>query len=597
MSVFRKFESLFLNSLTRKLLLALVVCATPMLVYVVWLAITFPKMTAAISASGTVLLTASELDKLLTGAFIAAAITGVLSIICLVVLRQMIPKTLLAMAQRLESIQGSNGDLSAVLPEESHDEISRVARSYNAFSDNIKGMIADTREKSVHVSLSATQLQNALGSVERSVADQESQAQLVFQASAEATQAIDEIASHTLRISEKNGSNVDEIRTSCNELSRIKAQVEQMSGQVEGFSEVVASLTDKSDTIMKVVSTVQDFSDQTNLLALNASIEAARAGDAGRGFSVVADEVRTLAQKVNEAAGEIDRNVTEMVMLVDSTRQGTDKIQANVSDTSEFIHATHDQFDHMMEDFEALNGQLSSISAAIDELAYTNRNSHDHVEKITGISAEIKEEMAESQKYSHELELATQESQELLSRFIIGFGGFEDMIQTGKQWAAEVEERLEKVASEGQNLFDREYQPTNPGQMPEKFDVSYVKRFEEVLRPAFDGFIQARPEFIYAIAVDVNGYAPAHHSKLSQPLTGDVDVDLAKSRHRRMFNGNRAETRRAQSTAPFLLQTFIRDTGEVLNDLSVPLYVNGQHWGALIMGFKPEHLLNRKAGR
>ena len=108
----------------------------------------------------------------------------------------------------------------------------------------------------------------------------------------------------------------------------------------------------------------------------------------------------------------------------------------------------------------------------------------------------------------------------------------------------------------------------------------------------FDQFISERPEFIYAIAVDKKGYAPAHHAKVSQPVTGDLSVDLLKSRHRRFFQGNRQERRRCSHENTFLLQTYIRDTGEILNDLSIPLYVNGKHWGALIMGFEPKCLLD-----
>jgi hypothetical protein len=122
-----------------------------------------------------------------------------------------------------------------------------------------------------------------------------------------------------------------------------------------------------------------------------------------------------------------------------------------------------------------------------------------------------------------------------------------------------------------------------------------MESYETFMQPLVDGFINERPEFIYAIAVDNNGYAPAHHRKVSAPIKGDFSVDNVKSRHRRIFNSNRAEIRRASHTEPFLLQTFIRDTGEVLNDLSIPLYIDGRHWGSLIMGFNPSKLLDEKA--
>ena len=128
--------------------------------------------------------------------------------------------------------------------------------------------------------------------------------------------------------------------------------------------------------------------------------------------------------------------------------------------------------------------------------------------------------------------------------------------------------------------------------LPEKYDVSYVEAYEKLLRPMFDSFINENSSLIYAIGVTIDGYAPAHHTKVSAPMVGDFDVDNLKSRHRRKFFASRAEQRRASHTSPFLLQTYVRDTGEVLNDLSFPIYVSGKHWGGFIMGFQPEQLLD-----
>jgi methyl-accepting chemotaxis protein len=84
---------------------------------------------------------------------------------------------------------------------------------------------------------------------------------------------------------------------------------------------------------------------------------------------------------------------------------------------------------------------------------------------------------------------------------------------------------------------------------------------------------------------------PTHHSNVSKPLTGDLEQDIANSRHKRIYMASTFDERRAQNTQPFLLQTNARDTGEVLSDLSLPIYVNGKHWGAYITGFDPKILL------
>lgn len=598
MSLYSSIEKTFFNSLTKKIVGNVVFLLGPNLIVAAigyWI---YQDLTAIQtqleSQSVAAQATESTTSILFTAVVTLLIYTVVVGMFTIFFMRHLFLRPIGGITEVLRGVKDRDGDISATLPQYTFDEISTMAESYNDFSDSLKKMIASTRRRSVQVALSATQLQKVVNEAHTSAAQQETQAQMVFQASKEATSAIDEIAAHTLEISERNSNNLEEVRSSSTEMARVKEQVHAVGAQIAEFQSTVHRLSENSENIMRVLGMVQDFSDQTNLLALNASIEAARAGEAGRGFAVVADEVRSLSLKVRTATSEIDQNVSEMTSLVANTRTGADTIRDYITDTEQFIGNTNTQFANMVSDFEELNGQLSSISAAIDELAYTNRNTHEHVSEITKISEEIKDEMEVSKTHSTDLEKATEETQELLSRFIIGYGGFEGMIQTGRGWAKETEQALEQLTSRGCNIFDTHYQRTNDGQLPEKYDISYVNEYESLMRPMFDRFITERPEFIYAIAVDVNGYAPAHHTKVSEPLVGDFAIDNVKSRHRRIFFSNRAEQRRASHSSPFLLQTFIRDTGEVLNDLSIPVYVNGRHWGALIMGFDPQHLLSEK---
>ena len=595
MSLYGAIERTFFNSLTKKIVGNVLFLLAPHLV-LLFVGFSFSEEFVAALKGMNLSDEQSSLlleifDRFLSVGTITVVIALLAGVFSIFFMRHLFLRPVNAITQVLRQIKEKDGDISVTLPEFTHDEITDMAVSYNQFSDSLKKMIAESRRRSVSVALSATRLQKVLSQASASVSKQEEQAQLVFQSSQEATQAIDEVAGSTLMIGEKNGANMQEVRTSSQELMKVLDQIKSIRELVNSFQDTVAKLSENSTNITHILSMVQDFSDQTNLLALNASIEAARAGDAGRGFAVVADEVRNLSRQVSVATSEIDKNIGEMTSLVESTRTSAVDIQDYVQNTEGFIENTNSQFLKLVDDFEEVNSQLSGISAAIDELSYTNKQSHQHVSEITDIAQEIKHEMDESQKHSSELEVATEETQELLSRFIIGYGGFESMILSGRKWAQQTTQAIQNLADSGHNIFDTQYRRTNDGQLPEKYDLSYTNEFEAQLQPLFDRFISERSEFIYAIAIDKNGYAPAHHAKVSHPITGDFSVDNLKSRHRRIFVGNRAEIRRASHTSPFLLQTFIRDTGEVLNDLSIPIYINGQHWGALIMGFNPETLL------
>lgn len=596
MSLYRAIEKTFFNSLTKKIVGNVSFLLLPNLVVIgiaYWLYENLLALQNSLGAEHAVSAQVVETaETLFQASWWILGFTLLAALFSVVFMRHLFLTPIRNMTDVLRAVKDKDGDISATLPDETFDEISAMAESYNGFSTSLKQMIADTRQRSVRVSLSANQLQKVVQASTQSASSQESTAQMVFQASQEATQAIEGIAETTQMISASNNSNLDEIRNSSTELSHIQEKVRAIDAQVHDFQSVVQQLSTNSENIIKVLSLVQDFSDQTNLLALNASIEAARAGEAGRGFSVVADEVRSLSQKVSVATKEIDGNVNEMVTLVDSTRKGAASILDYVSDTDQFICQTNNKFTGMVGDFESLNSQLTDISAAIEELSSTNKNTHTHVSEITDLSDMIKAQMEQSSEHALELEGATEEMQELLSRFTIGYGGFEEIIRTAQGWAKEVEGELQRINQQGTNVFDVNYARTNDGQLPEKFDTSYTDTYDARLRPMFDRFIEQRPEFLIASAFDLKGYCPAHNSKVSHPMTGDFAVDNARSRNRRFYNANRAEVRRASQTAPFLLQTFIRDTGEILNSVSVPINVSGRQWGNFCVAFEPDHLMS-----
>ncbi|EAR59487.1 methyl-accepting chemotaxis protein [Neptuniibacter caesariensis] len=592
--MYKTVERLFFNTLTKKITGNVVFLLLPnvfVLLGVYWLYSQLQVLSALDGEAVKQGLLGIN-DLLPTFAICLVATVVVIGLFTIMFMRHLFPKPIRDMINVLGAVKDRGGDISATLPDYTHDEISEMAKSYNEFSDSLKKMIADTRQRSVKVALSASQLQKVILDAEKSASSQEETAQKVFQASQEASQAIGGIAEHTQNIANSNDKNLAEIRGAGEEMRQVKEKMRAIETQVSDFLSVVQQLSENSDNILQVLGLVQDFSDQTNLLALNASIEAARAGEAGRGFSVVADEVRTLSQKVNEATKEIDVNVNQMVSLVQNTRAGASNIMQFVSETDGYIQQTNDKFESMIVDFETVSGQMNDISAAIEELSYTNENTHTHVSEIAKLSGAIRSEMELSTQHSVELEGATEQMQELLSRFSIGFGGFEDVLRITKEGAAQVQEGLNQLSGQGLNLFDTHYIRTNPNQLPEKFDTSYTDAFEKVLQPIYDRITAENPQFAIACSFDLNGYCPAHNSKISKPMTGDFAQDNALSRHRRMYNGTHAELRRANQTSPFLLLTFIRDTGEIMNSISVPLYVDGRHWGNFCTGFLPDILLD-----
>jgi len=149
---------------------------------------------------------------------------------------------------------------------------------------------------------------------------------------------------------------------------------------------------------------------------------------------------------------------------------------------------------------------------------------------------------------------------------------------------SEFKKMLESKTLTELQLFDTFYIPI-PNTYPQKYQTQYDKYTDKVLQKIFDNYLAKDSRLIFVVAVDINGYLPTHNSKYSKPLTGNRDKDIVNSRTKRIFN-DRTGLAAARNIKPFLIQRYSRDTGEEIVDLSVPIFINDRHWGAIRFGYK-----------
>lgn len=152
----------------------------------------------------------------------------------------------------------------------------------------------------------------------------------------------------------------------------------------------------------------------------------------------------------------------------------------------------------------------------------------------------------------------------------------------------EVQKEMEKLIASNRlstaQVFDTFYIPI-PKTNPQKFKTQYDNLTDEVLRIILDKYLEKDKRILFVVAVDRNGYLPTHNTRYSRPLTEDTDFNTKNNRTKRLFN-DRTGLAAARNTNPYLLQKYSRDTGEQLADLSVPIKIQGKHWGALRVGYK-----------
>ena len=372
-------------------------------------------------------------------------------------------------------------------------------------------------------------------------------------------------------------------------LEKILPQMEGTLQQTSENSDLVSQLEAKSSQIQSVTRVISDIAEQTNLLALNAAIEAARAGEQGRGFAVVADEVRALAAKTSDATEQIGKTVVEINSEIKQTVTNSNALSTTIAESTQMIREIDE---HLSEIFQYSDDTQSSIKDIAQSVEVNSQGVHQISDILQQTSQRLQEnetDISNISARSLSLSETAEQIYEAIGEEALS-GIHQQALLEAKQASHAISTRFEEAIQAGQisaaDLFDKNYQPI-PNTNPPKHSTRFDQFTDKVLPDIQEAVLQRQPGFAYAGAVDTNGYFPTHNKRYSQPLTGDYQTDLINNRTKRIFN-DRTGSRCGSNTREMLLQTYKRDTGEVMHDLSVPIMVNGQHWGGFRVGYRSD---------
>ncbi len=486
----------------------------------------------------------------------------------------------------IAAIADGNADLAHPVGATGNDPAGRISANLNRFFSRIRGLIGHSRSSSVSIAADAARMNHLVQQTSDAVRRQEALAADIFASSNRVNLAVSEVALNSDAIQSSTRNNLDLAQRSLTQMETVASTMRSTNQHIEHFSSTVGELHTSSMKINEIVSLINDISDQTNLLALNAAIEAARAGEAGRGFAVVADEVRKLAEKVKTATQVIGQNTQSMINLVADTSTKTQTIVGEVTRANEYIETSATDLTTIVGDFKQTTEQLSTISAAIYNLRESNQAIHREVEEIRNHSVDISGRMKQCQDSARTLRESTEDLQCTLADFRTGSSMFDTLHDKCIHFRDQVAGVLQKLADRGINVFDQAYRDI-PGSNPRRYTTAYDSQCDADLTRLYDDLLREIPGLVYSLSVDTNGYAPAHNGVFSNPPSGDPTIDLAKCRHKRIFN-DPVGLKLAKNEKSSLFQTYVRDTGEILNDLSMPITVGGRHWGAVRIGFKTD---------
>nr|WP_245768309.1 methyl-accepting chemotaxis protein [Pseudomonas sagittaria] len=373
-------------------------------------------------------------------------------------------------------------------------------------------------------------------------------------------------------------------------------RMQQLRQQAGASRELIEALNRRSAEIQRVTGVIQEIASQTNLLALNAAIEAARAGEHGRGFAVVAGEVRSLAGRTAAATAEVGTMIGE--------------IQRQTGEVVEQIRSLSAELVTGVAEVERAGQHLDSIAALsigveqqISEIAAGSDNNRCQLGSLFEAVGQMRSDLAVSDEQTRRLEgeaVKLEELTETISEQLaaVALDDYHQRVyDLAREGALEIARQFEAAIKGGRisldDLFDRRYQPI-PGTHPQKYATRFDRFTDEVLPAIQEPLLSRHEGVVFAIACTPDGYVPTHNRAFSQPLTGDAQLDMAHSRSKRLFT-DRTGIRCGSHQQALLMQTYTRDTGELMHDLSVPIFIQGRHWGGLRLGYQPETVVSASA--
>ncbi len=321
------------------------------------------------------------------------------------------------MRDAMQDIAQGDGDLSQRLTVDGSDELNQVASAFNKFVARIQSTVKRVNDAIDHNEQQAKKIRSLNNELSGISNDQKDQNDQVATAITEMNASANEVASRAQEAAHSSDSAARNTQKAKQTIESAQQSMRGLSGEIEQASNVIHTLEQSVESIVSILDVIRGIADQTNLLALNAAIEAARAGEQGRGFAVVADEVRSLASKTQDSTGEIQNMIAKLQTGSEHAVQAMHRSKQGSDQTFEQVALAVAALQKVSDAISSINDMNTQIASAANQQTVVSEDISQNVQYIATGADEMVRQVNLSAEVAEALNLANVELHNLIRQF------------------------------------------------------------------------------------------------------------------------------------------------------------------------------------